>query len=59
MAFIELIPGHWVDAEELSAYCRPLMAGFKIPRSFFFVTEWPMSSTKIQKYELRKRLLDI
>ena len=33
-------------------------ASFKIPRSVRFVTEWPMSATKIQKYVLRQAIAD-
>ena len=32
------------------------MASFKVPRYVRFVSEWPMSATKIQKYQLRERI---
>jgi non-ribosomal peptide synthetase component E (peptide arylation enzyme) len=32
------------------------LASFKIPREVRFVSEWPMSATKIQKFKLRERL---
>ncbi len=53
-AFIQLRPGQSVTAEELLEHCRGQVASFKLPRHFRFVTEWPMSSTKIQKFQLRE-----
>ncbi len=53
-AFVELKPGHAVDAEELRAFCRERLAGFKVPRRFVF-RDLPKTSTgKIQKFVLRK-----
>jgi fatty-acyl-CoA synthase len=53
-AFIELKPGQSATAEELRAFCRQHLAGFKVPGSFVF-QEIPKTSTgKIQKYMLRK-----
>jgi fatty-acyl-CoA synthase len=34
------------------------MATFKVPRYVRFVSEWPMSGTKIQKARLRQRIAD-
>lgn len=31
-------------------------AAFKVPRYVRFVTEWPMSSTKVQTFRLREQL---
>ena len=55
-AFIELRPGATATAEELIAPCQGRIASFKVPRYIRFVTEWPMSSTKVQKYKLREQL---
>ena len=53
-AFVELKPGASVSAEELRAFCRKHLAGFKVPRSFVF-RELPKTSTgKIQKFVLRE-----
>jgi non-ribosomal peptide synthetase component E (peptide arylation enzyme) len=30
------------------------MASFKIPRHVRFVSEWPMSATKVQKHKLQE-----
>ncbi len=52
-AFVELAPGETVEAEELMQFCRGKIAGFKVPRYIRFVTEWPMSTSKVQKFKLR------
>ena len=57
-AFIELRPGRTVTDQELIAFCRQGMAGFKVPRYFRYVDEWPMSATKIRKDDLRTPLLE-
>lgn len=56
-AFVELEPGASVTAEELIAHCKAEIASFKVPRHIRFVTEWPMSSSKIQKFRLRTELV--
>jgi len=55
-AFIELVPGMECTADEIIEYCRGKIASFKIPRHVRFVTEWPMSATKIQKFKLQETL---
>jgi acyl-CoA synthetase (AMP-forming)/AMP-acid ligase II len=57
-AFIELEKGKISDEEELLAFCKGKIAGFKIPRYFRFVEEWPISSTKIQKFRLQDQLIE-
>jgi acyl-CoA synthetase (AMP-forming)/AMP-acid ligase II len=56
-AFVELNPGANFDAESFIAYCRERLASFKVPRYVRFVSEWPMSSTKVQKFRLRDELI--
>jgi fatty-acyl-CoA synthase/long-chain acyl-CoA synthetase len=56
-AFVERKPGTEVSAQELIDFCRKEIAGFKVPRQVRFVTEWPMSTSKIQKFRLRDDLL--
>jgi len=56
VAFIERVPGIDVTAQELLAHCKGEMASFKIPREVHFVNEWPMSSTKVQKFRLQDLL---
>ncbi len=52
-AYIELDEGASSEEPEIISFCRGKIASFKIPRHVRFVKEWPMSSTKIQKYVLR------
>ncbi|WP_425041096.1 AMP-binding protein [Primorskyibacter sp. S187A] len=53
-AFVELKDGHAVEADELIAFTRSKLAGFKTPKAVVF-QELPKTSTgKIQKFELRK-----
>ncbi len=55
-AFVELKPGASATEQELIAFCRERLAGFKTPKAVVF-DELPKTSTgKIQKFELRKRL---
>lgn len=56
-AFVERHAGAAVTPEELIEFCRREIAGFKVPRHVRFVTEWPMSTSKIQKFRLRDQLL--
>ena len=52
-AFIELRPGANATEQEIIEFCKGRIASFKVPRHVRFVAQWPMSSTKIQKYKLR------
>ncbi len=56
-AFIERKPGADVSADELIAFCKREIAGFKVPRQVRFVSEWPMSTSKVQKFRLRDQLI--
>lgn len=57
-AFVELKPNQQCTEEEVIAFCREHLAGFKRPRHVVF-GELPKTSTgKIQKFELRQRLQD-
>ena len=51
-AYIELKPGASLSETELITWCKGKIASFKVPRYVRFVTEWPMSSTKVQKFRL-------
>jgi acyl-CoA synthetase (AMP-forming)/AMP-acid ligase II len=57
-AFVELRPGASLTESEITGHCLERMATFKVPRYVRFVTEWPMSGTKIQKGRLRQRIAD-
>jgi acyl-CoA synthetase (AMP-forming)/AMP-acid ligase II len=56
-AFVELQPNASATEAELIAHCKAEIASFKVPRHVRFVTEWPMSSSKIQKFRLRTQLV--
>lgn len=55
-AFVELAPGREATAEELVEHCQGRIASFKVPRHVRFVDDWPMSATKIQKFQLREQI---
>ena len=57
-AFVELKPNASVTEKELIEFCRREISGFKVPRVVRMVTEWPMSSSKIQKFRLRTALVE-
>jgi len=53
-AFVELKPGAGATSDELIAWCRKNLAGYKVPKHVVF-TELPKTSTgKIQKFKLRE-----
>ena len=53
-AFVELKPGQNATTDELVAWCRTHLAGYKCPRYVVFV-ELPKTSTgKVQKFKLRE-----
>ena len=55
-AFIQLKPDATVTEEEIIAFCVGKIATFRVPRYVRFVTEWPMSGTKIKKAVLREMI---
>jgi fatty-acyl-CoA synthase len=58
-AFVELKPGAQATTEELIAWCREHLAGYKCPR-FVVFTELPKTSTgKVQKFRLRERAKEV
>ncbi len=55
IAFVIAAPGATVDDEELTAWCRDRLAGYKRPKRYEIVTELPKTATgKIQRYKLRR-----
>ncbi len=58
VAFVEVRAGHTVTEAELIEFFQGKVARYKIPRAVRFVEPgtWPMSTTKINKRELRARL---
>ena len=57
-AFLQLKPGQTTTETEIIEFCRGNIATFRVPRYVRFVDEWPMSGTKIKKFELRQRIAD-
>ena len=51
--FIEKKEGAKITADELIKFAEGKISNFKIPRYVVFVDEWPMSSTKVQKFKLK------
>jgi fatty-acyl-CoA synthase len=55
LAFVELRPGAAVEAAELVAHCKSLLAGYKVPREIRFEPIPKTSTGKIQKFVLREQ----
>jgi len=56
LAYIELEPGHDVDAEALVEHCRERIASYKKPRQFRFAQDLPRTTSgKVMKGTLRER----
>ncbi len=55
VAFVELKPDSPVEATDLIAHCRQLLAGYKVPREIRFEAIPKTSTGKIQKFQLRQR----
>lgn len=56
VAFVELVEGRTISEAEVIACCDGQLAKWKVPRAVIFVDEWPMSTTKVQKFRLAERL---
>ena len=54
-AFVSLKSGEELTSEELIAYCRDELAGFKIPKKVVFGPIDKTSTGKVQKYLLREK----
>jgi acyl-CoA synthetase (AMP-forming)/AMP-acid ligase II len=57
-AFVEFNDGQDASEDELIAFCKGKISNFKVPRYVRVVTEWPQSSTKIQKFKLQDRIVE-
>lgn len=58
IAFVERNEGYLATPQDIIDFCRDRIAKFKIPRQVIFVTQWPMSATKIQKFKLLEMIQD-
>ncbi len=52
--FVQCHDGATPTGRTLVDYCRERISRFKVPRYVVFVSEWPMSATKIQKFRLKE-----
>jgi fatty-acyl-CoA synthase len=58
MAFIQVAPNAELSEDEVIAYCKGRISGFKIPRTIRFVREFEMTgSGKIMKFAMRRKVL--
>ena len=55
-AFLMLKPDAEATEAEIIDYCRGQIATYRVPRYVRFVTEYPMSGTKVKKYMLREMI---
>ena len=55
-AYVVLKPGAAATEQELIEFCLGRIATYRVPRYVRFVTGYPMSGTKIKKFELRERI---
>ncbi len=59
-AVVELKPDETCTADEIIAFCKERLAGFKVPRAVAFVDALPMTgSGKIQKFRLRQEVFNV
>jgi acyl-CoA synthetase (AMP-forming)/AMP-acid ligase II len=55
--FVELKPGAAATEDGLIEFCSGKIASYRVPRHVRFVTSWPLSATKIQRFKLRDELV--
>lgn len=55
-AFVKLHANERASESELMEFCQGKLARFKIPRYVRFVDDWPMSTSKIQKFKLKAQI---
>ena len=59
MAFIQRSPDAELTEEDVIAYCKGKVSGFKVPRKVRFVREFEMTgSGKIMKFAMRRKVLE-
>jgi fatty-acyl-CoA synthase len=56
VAFVEIKPESAVDAGELIAHCKTLLANYKVPKEIRFESIPKTSTGKIQKFQLREKV---
>jgi fatty-acyl-CoA synthase len=59
MAWVRLREGATATGDDLEAYCRGRIAGFKVPRYWKVVDGFPMTVTgKVQKFRMREMAVE-
>jgi acyl-CoA synthetase (AMP-forming)/AMP-acid ligase II len=54
-AFVRLKPDAIFDAKDLAGFCSERLSGYKVPRHYRAVSEFPMNGAgKVEKYRLRE-----
>ncbi|TQF27590.1 hypothetical protein UNPF46_30150 [Bradyrhizobium sp. UNPF46] len=54
-AFVVVRPGHTVDVAAMAQHCAGHLAKYKLPRTFSFLDELPLTATgKIRRFKLRE-----
>ncbi|KGJ08609.1 acyl-CoA synthetase [Paracoccus versutus] len=58
-AYVIAAPGHDPQAEDLGRHCQALIARYKVPKEFVFVSDLPRTgSGKVMKHILRREAVD-
>ena len=57
-AYIQLKPDMEATEDEIIDFCKGKIATYRIPRYVRFITDWPMSGTKIKKVVLREMIAE-
>lgn len=58
MAVVQVKEGQKASEQEIIAFCRGKLSGFKVPRYVWFVEEFPLTgSGKVQKFKLREEAI--
>lgn len=56
-AFLMARPEHKIDPDALPAWCRDRLAGYKVPKSFHVIDDFPRTAAgKVRKPDLKERL---
>jgi len=59
-AFVQLSPGASTTSDEVIAFCKERMAGYKVPKKVLIVDDFPRTASgKIQKVKLREQFGDL
>ncbi|MDB5584088.1 MAG: AMP-dependent synthetase [Bradyrhizobium sp.] len=59
-AFVQLSAGASLTPEDVVAFCKDRLAGYKVPKQVLFVDDFPRTASgKIQKVKLREQFADL